>query len=88
MTLSVEGHIDTLSSNELEEAINAEIGNFDLLILDFADLNYISSAGLRVLIVTQKKLYQDNASLVIKNANDDVKSVFKTTGFDKIIKLE
>ena len=88
LTLSVEGRIDTLSSNELEDAINIEMGNFDSLIIDFADLDYISSAGLRVLIVTQKKLFQNKIPLVIKNANEDVKGVFKTTGFDNIINIE
>ena len=88
LTLSVEGRIDTLSSNELEDAINIEMGNFDSLIIDFADLDYISSAGLRVLIVTQKKLFQNKIPLVIKNAIEDVKGVFKTTGFDNIINIE
>ncbi len=88
LTLSVEGRIDTLSSNELEDAVNAEMGNFDSMIIDFKDLDYISSAGLRVLIITQKKLVQDNIPLVIKNANEDVKSVFKTTGLNNIINIE
>ena len=54
LTLTVEGRIDTLTSKELEDEITAELGNFDSLILDFANLEYISSAGLRVLISTQK----------------------------------
>ena len=88
LTLAIEGRIDTLSSKELETEINGEIGNFDSLIIDFADLDYISSAGLRVLIVTQKKLMKTNTSVTIKNVNDEVRKVFQITGFDKILTIE
>ncbi len=56
LTLTVEGRVDTITSKDLDKEINAELGNFDSLIMDFTDLEYISSAGLRVLITTQKKL--------------------------------
>ena len=88
LTLTVEGRIDTITSNELEEVITAEIGNFDSLILDFADLEYISSAGLRVLISTQKKLKADNIPMIIKNVTDSVNEIFRMSGFDKILKIE
>ena len=88
LTLTVEGHIDTITSKELEEGITAEIDNFDSLILDFADLEYISSAGLRVLISTQKKLKADNIPMTIKNVNDSVREIFRMSGFDKILKIE
>ena len=54
LLLTVEGRIDTHTSQELEDAINDEFENFESLTLDFADIEYISSAGLRVLISTQK----------------------------------
>jgi anti-anti-sigma factor len=88
LTLTVEGRIDTLTSKELEEEITAEMGNFDSLILDFADLEYISSAGLRVLISTQKKLKADNIPMIIKNVTDSVNEIFRMSGFDKILKIE
>ena len=72
LTLAIEGRIDTITSQELDEEINVELGNFDSLIMDFSDLEYISSAGLRVLIATQKKL----------------KAEFRMSGFDKILKIE
>ena len=65
-----------------------EFGNFDSLIMDFTDLEYISSAGLRVLIATQKKLKPENIPLVIKNVNDTVGEIFRMSGFDKILKIE
>ena len=88
LTLTVEGRIDTLTSKELEDEITAELGNFDSLILDFANLEYISSAGLRVLISTQKKLKADNIPMIIKNVTDSVNEIFRMSGFDKILKIE
>ena len=88
LTLSVEGHIDTITSQDLEKEIDSEIGKFDSLIIDFANLEYISSAGLRVLIATQKKLKSDNISMVIKNVNDTINEIFRMSGFDKILKIE
>ena len=72
----------------LDKEINDEFGNFDSLILDFADLEYISSAGLRVLISTQKKLKAEDIPFVIKNVNDVVNEIFRMSGFDKILKIE
>ncbi len=88
LLMSVEGRIDTITSQELDKEINSEIGNFESLTLDFADLEYISSAGLRVLIATQKKLKADNIPLVIKNVNDAVSEIFRMSGFDKILTIE
>ena len=88
LTLTVEGRIDTLTSKELEDEITAELGNFDSLILVFANLEYISSAGLRVLISTQKKLKADNIPMIIKNVTDSVNEIFRMSGFDKILKIE
>ena len=88
LTLAIEGRIDTITSNDLENEIADEAGNFDSLIIDFANVDYISSAGLRVLIATQKKLKKDNIPFVIKNANDTVREIFRMSGFDKILKIE
>lgn len=88
LTLAIEGRIDTITSQELDEEINVELGNFDSLIMDFSDLEYISSAGLRVLIATQKKLKSDDIPFVIKNVNDTVGEIFRMSGFDKILKIE
>ena len=88
LLMAVEGRIDTITSQELDKEINAEIGNFESLTLDFTDLEYISSAGLRVLIATQKKLKSSDIPLVIKNINDSVREIFRMSGFDKILKIE
>lgn len=88
LTLSIEGRIDTITSQELEKEIDDELGNFESLIMDFTDLEYISSAGLRVLIATQKKLKADDIPFVIKNVNDAVGEIFRMSGFDKLFKIE
>ena len=88
LTLSVEGRIDTITSQDLDKEINDEFGNFNSLIMDFADLEYISSAGLRVLIATQKKLKSEDIPFVIKNVNDTVGEIFRMSGFNKLLKIE
>ena len=88
LTIIVEGRIDTITSQDLEKEINSEIGNFNRLIIDFTNLEYISSAGLRVLISTQKKLKPDNIPFIIKNVNDTINEIFRMSGFDKILTIE
>ncbi len=88
LILSIEGRIDTITSADLDKEINDELGNFNSLIMDFTNLEYISSAGLRVLIATQKKLKADNIPFVIKNVNDTVGEIFRMSGFNKILKIE
>ena len=88
LTLSVEGRIDTITSQDLSNEINDEMGNFNSLILYFANLEYISSAGLRVLMATQKKLKAEGIPFVIKNVNEVINEIFRMSGFDKILKIE
>lgn len=88
LTISVEGRIDTITSQDLEREIASEMGNFDSMVMDFTDLRYISSAGLRLMIVTHKKLKQNNVPFIIRNVNDTVGEIFRMTGFDKILAIE
>ena len=88
LTLSVEGRINSVTSKELDEEINNELGNFNSLILDFTDLEYISSAGLKVLIATQRKLKPDNIPFIIKNSNDVIMEVFLLSGVDRVLEIE
>lgn len=87
LTMEIGDRIDTVTAPDFENEINDEIGEFDSLILDFTNLEYISSAGLRVLIATQKKLRPD-VSMTIKNVNDTITEIFRMSGFDKILKIE
>ncbi len=88
LTVKVESRVDTVTAPDFENEINDEIGKFDSLIIDFSDLEYISSAGLRVLISTQKKLKSENIPMTIKNVNDTINEIFRMSGFDKILTIE
>ncbi len=88
LTMTVEGRIDTITSQDLEKEINEEIGSFNSLIMNFEKVEYVSSAGLRLLISTQKKLKEENIPFAIKNVGDAVNEIFKMSGFDKIFNIE
>ena len=84
--LSVEGWLDTNSAPELGREIEA-LTDIESLILDFDKLEYISSAGLRILLSTQKMMNKQG-SMVIKNVNEDVMDIFNITGFIDILTIE
>ncbi|MBE6489823.1 MAG: STAS domain-containing protein [Methanobrevibacter sp.] len=88
LTIEVGDRIDTVTAPDFENEILDEMGKFDSLIIDFANLEYISSAGLRVLISTQKKLKPEDIPMTIKNVNDTINEIFRMSGFDKILKIE
>ena len=87
LTITVKDKIDTITAPDFENEIMDEMGKFDSLILDFTDLEYISSAGLRVLVATEKKLKPQNIPSVIK-VNDTIKEILVMSGFDKILNIE
>ncbi|MCR5699102.1 MAG: STAS domain-containing protein [Treponemataceae bacterium] len=85
VTLYVEGRLDTSTSVDLEKEINA-IADADQLIIDFEKLEYISSAGLRVLLAAYKA-YSSKKGLSIINISETVMDVFDVTGFRDILNL-
>lgn len=85
--VSVAGRLDTTTAPSLEAELNTAIGDNAELILDFAELEYISSAGLRVILATQK-IMNKQGKMIIKNANADVMEVFEITGFTDILTIE
>ena len=87
LTITVKDKIDTITAPDFENEIMDEMGKFDSLIIDFTDLKYISSAGLRVLIATEKELKPQNIPSVIK-VNDTIKEILVMSGFDKILNIE
>ncbi len=88
LTILINGRVDTYTAPELETTINDELGNFDSLILDFTNLEYISSAGLRVLVATKKKAKKEDFTLTIKNVNATVNEILRMSKFDKILNIE
>ena len=88
LTLALEGRLDTNTAPELEKEIGADLtADVQTLILDLKDLEYISSAGLRVLLAAQKKMNKQG-NMVVKNANDMIMDVFEVTGFVDILTIE
>ncbi len=81
-----EGRIDGVNARDFEEAMKAAIGDDDnTVIIDLEGLSYISSAGLRVILLIAKTLRKRNAELVLCSLSDSIREVFEISGFDKII---
>ena len=87
IVLEVAGRLDTTTAPALDKTIGENIKDTKNLILDFKGLEYISSAGLRVLLSAQKKMQQIGLMKVI-NVCDDVMEVFEMTGFADILVIE
>ncbi|MBQ9382807.1 MAG: STAS domain-containing protein [Ruminiclostridium sp.] len=87
-TLTVEliGEVDSMNTPELEEKLLKETVGVTELIFDLKGLEYISSAGLRVLL-TMQKMMKTQGSMVIKNTNEEVMDIFKVTGFVRLLNL-
>ncbi|MDR0290883.1 MAG: anti-sigma factor antagonist [Treponema sp.] len=88
VTLILNGRLDTANAPLLEQKIRQWGEDIRELILDFAQLDYISSMGLRVLLQAKKELKQEGRSLVIKNMGESVREVFEMTGFLKLMVQE
>lgn len=86
LTISIAGRVDTVTSPELEKLIQAEIGDIESLVLDLKDMDYISSAGLRVLLAAHKTMSKKNG-MKVKNAGADVMEIFEVTGFSDILDI-
>lgn len=88
VTLELEGRLDTNTSPQLEDELAAVLDpTVELLVIDFANLAYISSAGLRVLLSAQKKMNRQG-EMIIRNVNDVIMEVFEVTGFTDILQIE
>ena len=79
------GRLDANTSLDLQAAIEKE--SYDSIVIDFCGLEYISSAGLRVLLSLHKECLAKNSSLTILNCNDIVKDVFNMTGFIDVLSV-
>lgn len=86
--MELDGRLDTNTAPALEQEINNSItSQIKKLVLDFKELQYISSAGLRVLLAAQKKMNKQGC-MIIKNANEMIMDVFHVTGFIDILTVE
>ena len=87
LNITLRGRLDTTTAPQLEEAIASAITGVTTLIFDFSTLDYISSAGLRVLLSVQKQMNKQG-EMKIMNVNETVMEVFEVTGFNDILTIE
>ena len=86
-TIEIVGRLDTITAPALDKTINEDIGDTKNLVLDVKGMEYISSAGLRVLLSAQKKM-QKIGSMKVINVCEEVMDVFEMTGFADILVIE
>ena len=87
LTIALEGRLDTTTAPELEKVLKESMGGADELTLDFSKLEYISSAGLRVLLSAHKAMCAKDG-MRVTNVNEVVQDVFEVTGFADILTIE
>jgi len=87
MVITLVGRLDTNTAPQLESEVKGLDANITNLVYDFKDLEYVSSAGLRVLLLTQK-MFANRGEFKIVNVSDAVMEVFEITGFDDILTIE
>ena len=87
LTVKVEGRVDSNTAVELDRALNGALDGITKLILDYERLEYISTAGLRALLIAQKTMNQQG-TIVIRNVSAAVKEIFEVTGFTDMLMIE
>ena len=87
LTLALNGRLDTTTAPELETVIKENLAGVTNLVMDFAKLEYLSSAGLRVILSAQKTMNKQG-EMVIRNVNETINEVFEITGFIDILTIE
>jgi anti-anti-sigma factor len=87
LVLVLAGRLDTSTASQLEAELKVSIDNIKTLILDLKDIEYVSSAGLRVILSAQKVMSKQG-KMIIRNINESVMEVFEITGFADILTIE
>ena len=87
LTIALEGRLDTMTAPELEATLKPALEGVEELTFDFEKLDYISSAGLRVLLAAQKTMNRQGV-MKVKNANEIILEIFEVTGFSDILTIE
>ena len=87
LIVKVEGRLDTATAPELEQELNDAIDEAEELVFDLEGLEYLSSAGLRILLASQKKMAA-KGGMKVTNVNDVIMEIFEITGFSDILTIE
>ena len=88
LTVCPEGRIDTVTAPEFEQWLEAELGDADSLRIDFSNVNYISSAGLRVLLAYAQEMEDRGGSIKAVGVSDMLHKVFSLTGFLELLNVD
>ncbi len=87
LIINLEGRLDTTTAPQLEAELKASLNNISVLEFDFSGLEYLSSAGLRVILAAQKVMNRQG-QMIVRNVNDPIMEVFEITGFVDILTIE
>ena len=87
LTIALEGRLDTVTAPQLEAELNQSLDGVKDLVFDFKSLEYISSAGLRVLLSAQKKMNKQG-QMTVEGANENLMEIFEVTGFVDILNIQ
>lgn len=87
LCISLEGRLDTTTAPELEKVLDGSLDGVTELAFDMGELDYLSSAGLRILLSTQKRMNKQG-SMKVMNVNETVMEIFEVTGFADILTIE
>ena len=87
LTFKLNGRLDTVTAPELETPVRNDLADVTNLIFDLSELEYISSAGLRVLLLAQKTMNKQG-KMIVKNVSEEINEIFEVTGFSDILTIE
>lgn len=87
LTVNISGRVDTTTAPELEQSLKESMADCKTLVIDFTDVEYISSAGLRTLLVAQKTMNK-KGRMVLTHVNEVIMEIFDVTGFSDILEIE
>ena len=88
LTIALEGRLDTTTAPELEAVVRSSLEGVGSLVMDLAGLDYLSSAGLRVLLSAQKQMNRKKGKMVVRHVCETIMEVFDMTGFSDILTIE
>ncbi len=87
LVIALEGRLDTMTAPDLEKELKDDLEGVESLVFDFAQLQYISSAGLRILLSAQKQMNKQG-TMVVKNSSEEIMEIFEVTGFSDILTIQ
>ncbi len=87
VTIKIEGRLDTTTAPEFENEVNSVLDTAEKLVFDLKDLDYVSSAGLRVLLIAQKNMSSRGCEMIVTGCSEDIMEIFEVTGFADILTI-